>query len=311
MVKKTLKIRRKKNNTYNKTKVYKSKAKKSQKNNKKNRKNSQKRKMKGGHSYTRRLLEMTTRGGYENNEKEGFTPAELKISDDKTKNVNKINKLVEKKLLNTQIKDFPDVSSELNEKLSSINFSKDKKKQENEFVNNLKNIAIQNSKRKQRIFGKKEGEKVLKDIQEYSKKLDTENLSNDEYNKKLKEYSEKKMENIIDKFQNTSIQQKLSKLKNVEKSIDKIEDKDIKKGINETGELINKKILEKIENYQKNIDKNENLTDDEKFVTLRRESQTIARNIGEKIQEILQNVPYQEREKFMFSKEFQNMIKQL
>ena len=31
MVKKTLKIRRKKNNTYNKTKVYKSKAKKSQK----------------------------------------------------------------------------------------------------------------------------------------------------------------------------------------------------------------------------------------------------------------------------------------
>ena len=243
--------------------------------------------------------------------KKDLPPAELKISDDKTKNVNKINKLVEKKLLNTQIKDFPDVSSELNEKLSSINFSKDKKKQENEFVNNLKNIAIQNSKRKQRIFGKKEGEKVLKDIQEYSKKLDTENLSNDEYNKKLKEYSEKKMENIIDKFQNTSIQQKLSKLKNVEKSIDKIEDKDIKKGINETGELINNKILEKIENYQKNIDKNENLTDDEKFVTLRRESQTIARNIGEKIQEILQNVPYQEREKFMFSKEFQNMIKQL
>ena len=31
--------------------------------------------MKGGHSYTRRLLEMTTRGGYENNEKEGFTPS--------------------------------------------------------------------------------------------------------------------------------------------------------------------------------------------------------------------------------------------
>ena len=311
MVKKTLKIRRKKNNTYNKTKIYNSKAKNSQKRKMKNRKNSQKRKMKGGHSYTKRLLEMTTRGGYDNNEKEGFTPSELKISDDKNKHLNETNKLVEKKILDTQIKGLPDVSRKLTENISSMNVSKKKKKQDKEFVNNLTNITIQNSKRKQRKFGKKEGEKVLKDIEEYSRKLNKENLSNDGYNKKLKEYSEKKMNDIVDNFQNTSIQQKLSKLKNVDESINKIEDEDIKKGINDTGELINNKIVEKVEKYQKTIDKNENMTDDEKFAILGRESQNIARNIGEKIQEILQKVPYQERKKFMFSKQFQNMIKQL
>ena len=220
MVRKTLKTRNKKNNTYNKTKVYKSKAKKSQKRNKKNRKNSQKRKMKGGHSYTRRLLEMTTRGGYDNNEKEGkggnkkkegfLSPNEIELNVNKSikkdtnqnmeQDVKKANliKLLEKKMKMSQEDTIPQASMNLNSQLSSNDNTDFIKEQQ--MIKKLQEMAKEKVKkraRQQRRFGKKEGTQAIKEIQMFSKELEKKNLSDEEYKKQVDKFSKDKMDNIL------------------------------------------------------------------------------------------------------------------
>lgn len=302
MVRKTLKTGRKKKNTYNKSKVYKSKAKKSQKRGKKHNKKSQRRKMKGGHAYTRRLLEMTSRAP----KKEGFTPAETDIS-----KKNNFTKNIEKKIIKEQTEDIPEISKKINSELNAINYNQDRIEQENEFIENLKANAIQKSTRRQRKFGKKEGEKAIKDIQKYAKKLDEEGLSDEEYNAKLKKYSDEKMNDIVNRFQSEDVKKKLNKLRNVNQSIQNINNDAIEESINKTGELINQKIIEKVEEYQKELDNNAELTDDEKFIALQKEGQNVAKSVGEKMHALLQNIPNEERKQYMISPEFQQAIKNL
>ena len=141
----------------------------------------------------------------------------------------------------------------------------------------------------------------------YAKKLNKENLSDEEYNKRIKKYYDEQLDNALKK--NKEYSKKIKKITNFDENVKKIKDSDVKKNIINISDIINKKMMARLEEIKNNIDPN--LSDEEKNIQLRDESMKLMKSYQQKFTEFAKKNNSETKKNIIMSKKFKEFVETL
>ena len=262
---------------------------------KKNNKKSYKKHKKGGHKYTKKLLKLASKSRLPP-VKEGFAEVDnLKQITKKIKS-NTQDKIIEKRIKNINLDNSQPIDFASSDQLILTQKKPDTTRVETE-KENLDRILDE----------KTIGEELNRNMEIYAKKLNKENLSDEEYNKRIKKYYDEQLDNALKK--NKEYSKKIKKITNFDENVKKIKDSDVKKNIINISDIINKKMMARLEEIKNNIDPN--LSDEEKNIQLRDESMKLMKSYQQKFTEFAKKNNSETKKNIIMSKKFKEFVETL
>ena len=261
-------------------------------NHKTNHRKSHKKHKKGGHKYTKKLLNLASKSRVPP-VKEGFTEVDHLNKITKKIKTDTQNKLIKKSIEKVDFNNVEPIDSISSDEL---------------FLTQQKPPTTTTFARKKENLDEKQiAEEINKNIKNYVKKLEQENLSNEEYNKKIKKYYDEQIDNAFKK--NKKFAEKLKKISNFDENIKNIKDSNVKKNLINVGDIINKKMMSRLEEIKNNIDPN--LSDEEKNIQLRDESVKLMKSYKQKFLKFAKENNSEQKENIIMSKKFKKLVESL